>query len=99
MPPPTAPIPVPSAAMPAARSARAVAPGEPGLGHLPHRRRGVNLSEELRGGRRAPAPATRPGPDPDKARRLVTSFRAGFQQGQGLSAARDNERTGDASHR
>jgi len=97
--PPTAPLPVPSAAMPAARGARAGVPGEPGLGHLPHRRRGVNLSEELRGGRRAPAPATRPGPDPDKARRLVTSFRAGFQQGQGLPAVRDNERTGDATHR
>jgi hypothetical protein len=29
----------------------------------------------------------------------VTSFRAGFQQGQGLPAARDDERTGDATHR
>ncbi|OHV41304.1 MULTISPECIES: sensor histidine kinase [Pseudofrankia] len=75
---------------------------EPPLGHLPHRRRGEHLSAELRGGRRSAAPATasaknakNAGPDPEKARNLVTSFRAGFRQG----LPGDDERMGDASHR
>ncbi|ONH25659.1 nitrate- and nitrite sensing domain-containing protein [Pseudofrankia asymbiotica] len=72
---------------------------EPPLGHLPHRRRGEHLSAELRGGRRVAAAATPAakgaGPDPEKARNLVTSFRAGFRQG----LPGDDERMGDASHR
>ncbi|ADP82565.1 sensor histidine kinase [Pseudofrankia inefficax] len=97
---PAAHLPVPVPDLPAPRAVRPV-PGDPPLGHLPHRRRGANLSEALRGGRPVPAPGgpARNEPDPDKARRLVTSFRAGFQQGQGLPAARDDERTGDATHR
>ncbi|WP_084011245.1 sensor histidine kinase [Pseudofrankia sp. DC12] len=97
---PAAHVPGPVPDLPAARAVRPV-PTDPPLGHLPHRRRGVNLSDALRGGRPVPAPGgpARNEPDPEKARRLVTSFRAGFQQGQGLPAARDDERTGDATHR
>jgi hypothetical protein len=69
-------------------------PAEPPLGHLPHRRRGEYLSAELRGGRRsAGTPVS--APDPERARRLVTSFRAGFQQG----LPHDAERIDDATHR
>ncbi|MBL7510194.1 sensor histidine kinase [Frankia nepalensis] len=102
--PPAAPIsaspPVPASPpalpVPPAPPARSM-PAEPPLGHLPNRRRGENLSAELRGGRRAPAPGgAGSGPDPEKARRLVTSFRAGFQQG--LPSANDHERISDATH-
>jgi hypothetical protein len=38
-------------------------------------------------------------PDPEKARRLVTAFRAGYQQGLPTGPPRDDERIGDATHR
>ncbi|WP_052710729.1 nitrate- and nitrite sensing domain-containing protein [Pseudofrankia sp. DC12] len=77
---------------------------EPRIGHLPRRSRGESLNAELRGGRYATSGVAgggprAGGPDPEKARRLVTAFRAGFQQGLPARSPRDDERIGDATHR
>jgi hypothetical protein len=67
-------------------------PLEPPLGHLPSRRRGEYLSAELRG-QRLGATSPPSAPDPERARRLITSFRAGFHQGR----PRDHEGIDDGS--